>query len=78
MGGAIVIGAIELVVLGSIGSKDYNRDTLLSLKGIIVPSSPSKSESYSRFFRVSPSFIGLIASIILIKEVLVIALLEGI
>ncbi len=54
------------------------RDALLSLKGTNMPYSPSKRESLSGFFRARPSFIGLIASINLTKEVLVTARREGI
>ena len=67
---ASVIG-LELAAVGAV------RDALLSLKGTSVPYSPSKRESLSGFLRARLSFIGLIAFIILIKEVLVIARREG-
>ncbi len=54
-----------------------SRDLILSLESSIELCSPSKSESLIGCLRARPSFIGLIASITLIKEVFVTALREG-
>ena len=54
------------------------KGSTLSLIGLTVPNSPSIRESLIGFFNSRLEFIGPIASITLIKAVLVIALFEGI
>ncbi len=65
--------------LDSIGIKGLgSRNLILSLESLIELYSPSKSKSLIGFLRARLSFIGLIASITLIKEVFITTLREGI
>ncbi len=69
-----LVGYLNSIGIRGLGS----RDLILSLESLIELYSPSKSKSLIGFLRVRLSFIGLIASITLIKEVFITALREGI